>query len=129
MSEQSILIIDDNVNLALGFAQLLGHAGYTVHTAHTAADGFRLALVHRPTAIVLDYQMPMVNGAGFLYRLRDLPDYRHTPVMIVTGTTLSDQQQAEFADLRAVVRFKPIQPTDLLTDTARLMGSAAQPVG
>jgi hypothetical protein len=40
--------------------------------------------------------------------LRELADHRYTPVMIVTGETISDEQRAEFSDLQATVRFKPL---------------------
>ena len=43
-----ILIIDDNVNLARGFAIALGRAGYEVAVAHTADDGLRLAAEFEP---------------------------------------------------------------------------------
>jgi DNA-binding response OmpR family regulator len=56
--ERTILIVDDNINLALGLAKLLRNAGYGVHTAHTAADRLKLALLHCPDAIILDFRMP-----------------------------------------------------------------------
>ena len=61
-----ILIIDDNVNLARGFATALCREGYDVLVAHTA-DGLRLATELEPNAILLDFRMPFVNGVGFLY--------------------------------------------------------------
>jgi DNA-binding response OmpR family regulator len=126
--EQKILVIDDNVNLVLGLAKLLRNAGYAVHTAHTAADGFKLALLHRPDAIILDFRMPLVNGAGFLYRLRELADHRHTPVMIVTGETISDEQRSEFADLQATVRIKPLAVKEFLTEIARMVSGPRETV-
>ena len=119
--ERTILIVDDNVNLVLGFAKLLRNAGYGVYTAYAAADGLRLALLHRPDAIILDFRMPLINGVGFLYRLRELTDHRHTPVMVVTGVTISDDQRAEFSDLHAIVQFKPISVKDFLIETARMV--------
>ncbi|HVH28884.1 MAG TPA: response regulator [Vicinamibacterales bacterium] len=119
--ERTILIVDDNVNLVLGFAKLLRNAGYGVYTAYAAADGLRLALLHRPDAIILDFRMPLINGVGFLYRLRELTDHRHTPVMVVTGVTISDEQRAEFSDLHAIVQFKPISVKDFLIETARMV--------
>ena len=117
----TILLIDDNVSLVLGFARVLQNAGYIVHTAYTAAEGLRLAALHRPDAIVLDFQMPLINGAGFLYRLRELATLRHTPVMILTGMVINDEQRDEFAALRAIVRFKPIGPREFLAETARMV--------
>ena len=92
--------------------------------AYTAADGLELALSHGPDAIILDFRMPLINGAGFLYRLRELAEHRHTPVMIVTGATISDEQRAEFSDLHAIVQFKPISVKDFLIETARMVSDS-----
>ena len=121
--ERTILIIDDNVNLVLGFARLLRNAAYSVHTAYTAEDGLNSALLHRPDAIVVDFRMPLINGVGFLYRLREVPEHRHTPVMIVTGVTVSDEQQSEFRELNAIVKLKPIAVKDLLAEIARMLSA------
>jgi CheY-like chemotaxis protein len=124
--ERTILIVDDNVNLVLGLAKLLRNADYDVHTAYTAAEGLQLALLHRPDAIILDFRMPLINGLGFLYRLRELADHRHTPVLIVTGATISDEQRSEFADLQASVQFKPISVKDFLIEIARMVARPAR---
>ena len=117
----TILIVDDNVNLAQGFAQVLKGAGYAAHAAHTAEEGLRLARVQRPDAIILDIRMPFVNGVGFLYRLRALAAHRHTPVMVLTGASVNEEMRAELCDLRAVLRFKPLGMSELLAETRMLL--------
>ncbi len=123
MSQPTILIIDDNVNLALGFAQALANAGYTAHAAHTAEEGLRLARVEHPDGIILDIGMPFINGLGFLYRLRALPAHDQTPVMVVTGASLSEETRAELCELRAVIKFKPLGLEQLLAETRMLLAA------
>ena len=123
MSQPTILIVDDNINLALGFAKALTNAGYTTHAAHTAEDGLRLARVEHPDGIILDIGMPFINGVGFLYRLRALPAHGHTPVMVVTGASLNEETRAELRELRAVVKFKPLGLEQLLAETRMLLAS------
>jgi len=120
----TVLIIDDNVVLARAFARVLSEAGYRVHTWHSAEDGLRQAKVEPPDAIILDFQMPFVNGVGFLYRLRADRTLRDTPVMVVTGVALDEQRIAELAELGAVVRLKPIGVEQLLTETRALLADA-----
>ncbi len=122
--DATILIIDDNVVLARAFARALTGAGCRVHTWHTAEDGLRQAKVERPDAIILDLQMPFVNGVGFLYRLRADEALRNTPVMVVTGLPLSEQKVTELAELGAVVRLKPIALEALLGETRALLSDA-----
>ena len=117
----TILIIDDNVNLAQGFAHVLKSAGYEAHTAYTAEEGLRLAQLQSPDAIILDIRMPFVNGVGFLYRLRALATHRHTPVMVLTGAAVNEEMRAELCDLRALLRFKPLGMAELLAETRTLL--------
>jgi len=123
MPRPTILIIDDNVSLALGFAKALANAGYTAHAAHTAEDGLRLARVEHPDGIILDIGMPFINGLGFLYRLRALAAHDRTPVMVVTGASLSEETRAELCELRAVIRFKPLGLEQLLAETRMLLAA------
>ncbi|PYR32859.1 MAG: hypothetical protein DMF92_00710 [Acidobacteria bacterium] len=117
----TILIVDDNVNLAQGFAQVLKSVGYAALTAYTAEDGLRLAQIECPDAIILDIRMPFINGVGFLYRLRALEAHRHTPVMVLTGASVNEEMRAELCDLRALLRFKPLGMSELLAETRTLL--------
>jgi DNA-binding response OmpR family regulator len=118
----TILIIDDNVVLARAFARVLTGAGYRVHTWHSAEDGLRQAKSDHPDAIILDLQMPFVNGLGFLYRLRSVAVLRDTPVMVVTGRPVSDELTREIGELGAVIRMKPLGLDALLTETKAMLG-------
>jgi DNA-binding response OmpR family regulator len=121
---ETILIVDDNVVLARAFARVLSGAGYRVHTWHSAEDGLRQARVEQPDAIILDLQMPFVNGVGFLYRLRADAALRDTPVMVVTGMPVSPQRASELGELGAVLRMKPLGLQDLLDETRALLAAA-----
>jgi len=123
MPQPTILIVDDNINLALGFAKALTNAGYTTHAAHTAEDGLRLARVEHPDGIILDIGMPFINGLGFLYRLRALPAHDQTPVMVVTGASLNEETRAELGELRAVIKFKPLGLEQLLAETRMMLAA------
>ena len=123
MSEQTILVVDDHVNLARAFAMALEHEGYVVHTAHTAEDGLRLAQTEHPAAIILDLRMPFINGTGFLYRLREYPQHTDTPVMVVTGESVNEEMRADLTELRAVLRFKPLGMAQLLAEVDALLGN------
>jgi len=126
---KTILIIDDNVVLARAFARVLSGAGYRVHTWHSAEDGLRQAKAEHPDGIILDLQMPFVNGVGFLYRLRADPGLRRTPVMVVTGMPVSDQRAAELAELGAVLRLKPLGLEKLLAENHAILSDEAMAVG
>jgi DNA-binding response OmpR family regulator len=133
MTDTTVLVIDDNVVLARAYARVLTDAGFRVHTWHSAEDGLRQAKTHPPDAIILDFQMPFMNGVGFLYRLRADSALQNIPVMVVTGVPVTDQQVTEFSELGATVRMKPLNIDQLLMETRALIAcpspSRTSPVG
>ena len=111
----TILIVDDDDTVTNTFARMLRLEGYQVRTAVCAERGLREAEDSQPDAIILDLRMPLIDGLGFLRRLRAGDGHRHTPVAIVTGDYfLDDAVSAELRDLGAELRFKPLWLEDLV---------------
>ncbi len=80
-----ILVVDDALSVRRSMEQLLGDAGYDVISA---ADGFMAleALRSQTPAIVLtDLEMPNLNGLELTKRLRELPQFMGTPVVMITS--------------------------------------------
>jgi two-component system response regulator PrrA len=89
--------------------------GYQVRTAINAENGLREAEDCHPDAIILDLRMPLVDGLGFLRRLRAHDEQRLVPVAIVTGDYfLDDAVSTELRELGAELRFKPLWLEDLV---------------
>ena len=111
----TILIVDDDEGVTQTFARMLRLEGFEVRTAVSAETGLREAADSLPDAIILDLRMPLLDGLGFLRRLRQYDIHRRTPVAIVTGDYfLDDAISAELRDLGAEVRFKPMWLEDLV---------------
>jgi DNA-binding response OmpR family regulator len=107
--------------VAAVFASALIGAGYHVRIAHSAQEALVELDAQRPDAIILDFQMPFINGFGFLYRLRARPAYRHTPVLFVSGESFTDELLVEVHDLGAEFRQKPIALQELQDVIHRLL--------
>jgi DNA-binding response OmpR family regulator len=111
----SILIVDDDEAVTQTFARLLQLEGFAVRTAGNAEMGLREAAEYAPDAIILDMRMPLIDGLGFLRRLRQRDGQRDIPVAIVTGDYyLDDQVSSELRMLGAELKFKPLWLEDLL---------------
>jgi chemosensory pili system protein ChpA (sensor histidine kinase/response regulator) len=85
MKRTRVLVVDDALSVRRSMQQLLEDAGYQVDTA---ADGFlALELVRSTTpAIVLtDLEMPNLNGIDLTKRLRELPQFMGTPIVMITS--------------------------------------------
>src|SRR5882672_5166893 len=110
-----ILIVDDDEGVTQTFARMLRLEGYQVRTAVSAETGLREAEHSHPDAIILDLRMPLVDGLGFLRRLRAHDRQRTTPVAIVTGDYFLDETVAtELQQLGAELKFKPLWLEDLV---------------
>jgi two-component system OmpR family response regulator len=114
-STSKILIVDDDEGVTQTFARMLRLEGYQVRTAVSAEKGLQEAEHSHPDAIILDLRMPLVDGLGFLRRLRSRDEHSSTPVAIVTGDYfLDDAVSNELRELGAELRFKPLWLEDLV---------------
>jgi DNA-binding response OmpR family regulator len=117
-----LLIVDDDEGVRHAFAGILRLHGHDVRAASTADDGLRELASFRPDAILLDLRMPLVNGFGFLYRLRSDPTHRDLPVAMITGDcSLDSRLLNELTELGAELRYKPLWGEDLLALVAFLL--------
>jgi DNA-binding response OmpR family regulator len=118
----TILIVDDDQGVRESFARMLKLEGYRVRTAMNAARGLWEVAQSDPDAIILDFRMPLVDGLGFLRRLRAITDHRDIPVAIVTGDYfLDDTVSTELRTLGAAVTFKPLWLEDLVVVARTLL--------
>jgi len=95
---------------------MLRMEGFTVRTAINAESGLTEAAENKPDAIILDLRMPLIDGLGFLKRLRASEAHRSTPVAVVTGDySLDEQLSTELRQLGAELKFKPLWIEDLIS--------------
>jgi DNA-binding NtrC family response regulator len=121
----SILFVDGDEGVRDTFAHTLRLEGYEVRTAPNAELGLHAIEARRTDAIILDLRMPMINGLGFLYRLRAQDSYRKTPVAIITGDhCVKDALATEMQELGAELFFKPLWVEDIVDLTRGLLQKA-----
>jgi DNA-binding NtrC family response regulator len=124
----SILVVDDDQGVRETFAHTLRHEGYDVRTAPNAEIGLYEVKAARTDAIILDLRMPLINGIGFLYRLRSLEHLRELPVAIITGDhAVKDSLCQEMEELGAELFFKPLWVEDIVDLTKRLLHKSPRP--
>jgi CheY-like chemotaxis protein len=81
-SRSTLMIIDDNEDLAELVARYLTGSNYDILAYDSSPEGLRRARETLPTAILLDVMMPEMNGWEFLQRLRTYPETETIPVII-----------------------------------------------
>lgn len=116
MAGEPILIVDDNpANLKLARVLLTGE-GYQVRTASDAEEAIDLLASFEPRLILMDLQLPGMDGLELTRRLKSDPARRHVAVIALTAYAMKgDEDKARAAGCDGYIS-KPID-TDLLFRT------------
>ncbi len=115
MTGESILIVDDNaINLKLAKVTLK-IAGYDVHTAIDADDALSILATFQPRLILMDLQLPGMDGLALTRKLKANPQYKNTIILAVTAYAMKgDEEKALSAGCHGYIA-KPIN-TQALPD-------------
>ena len=81
----TILVIDDNPDMHRLYKTALQRPGYRLLQASSGADALLVMGDHFPDVIVLDLAMPTMDGVEFLRVLRQQPEWRTVPVIVITA--------------------------------------------
>jgi len=103
-----ILVVEDNERNLKLLRDVLEYAGYDVRVARTAEDGITLAVSEPPDLVLMDLQLPGIDGMEALRRLRESPRTADIPVVAVTAQAMKqDRERALDAGFNGYVE-KPI---------------------
>lgn len=121
MADFLILIVEDNPrNLKLA-RDVLRFAGYSTLEAQDAEDGIRLAHAHRPDLILMDVQLPGMDGDEALRRLRESDSTRDIPVVAVTAFAMKHDRDRLLAEGFQGYLVKPISVPDFAEQVGRFI--------
>jgi two-component system, cell cycle response regulator DivK len=114
MANELILIVEDNEKNRKLVRDVLTFKGYRLAEAETGEDGVRLAKELRPDLVLMDIQLPGINGIVALGQIRDDPAIRDTPVIAVTASAMTQDRQKIMAAGFNGYQSKPINVKDFL---------------
>lgn len=118
MSGEPILVVDDNpTNLKL-VRVLLVHAGYAVHTATDAEDALAQLATLRPRLILMDIQLPGMDGLALTRRIKADPAFVHVPVIAITAYAMKGDSEKVLASGCAGYIAKPIDTRSFVKQIA-----------
>jgi two-component system cell cycle response regulator DivK len=109
-----ILVVEDQSDNMQILRDLLTSAGYEMIEAEDGLEGVRAATAHRPDLILMDIQLPLLDGYEATRRIKADPALRAIPIIVVTSYALSgDETKARAAGCDGYVP-KPYSPRVLL---------------
>jgi two-component system cell cycle response regulator DivK len=91
MANELILIVEDNEKTRKLLRDVLQLKGYRTIEAEMGEDGVTLAMQHKPDLILMDYQLPGINGIEAFQRIRNSPDTAHIPIVAVTASAMPEE--------------------------------------
>ena len=118
---KKILTVDDSKTVRRILAALFAPFDCTIYEAADGEEGLSVAALEKPDLILLDYNMPVMDGLTMLQRLREDAAMRHTPVILLTA-------EAGAKNIAAAARLgardyvtKPFQDEVLIAKVARII--------
>lgn len=113
MALRKILIVDDEADFVAVMRMRLEACGYEIFSADNGAEGLEVARRSLPDCILLDIGMPGVDGFTFVTSMKQIPQLKNVPIIIVSGR--GDEMKGIFSQ-EGVCDYlvKPFQTQDLL---------------
>ena len=109
-----ILVVEDQEDNRQILRDLLGSAGYELTEAENGEEAVAAVAKRRPDLILMDIQLPIMDGYEATRRIRTNPDLKSVPIIAVTSYALAgDEDKALAAGCNGYVT-KPYSPRDLL---------------
>lgn len=116
-----ILIVDDSTSVRTVCGIALREAGYEVIEASNGQEGLTRLTGERIHLIISDVNMPVLDGIGFLKEVKRHPNYKFTPViMLTTESGDAKKSEGQMAGAKAWV-VKPFQPAQMLAAVSKLV--------
>ena len=120
----TVLCVEDNLDNRVLVRRILQAEGYAVLEASNAFEGLQLALVQRPDLILVDINMPQIDGLTFASRLKAYPGLAGVPVVAITANVMhGDRERTLAAGCDGYIQ-KPIDVDGLPAQVARFLHPA-----
>jgi CheY-like chemotaxis protein len=121
----SILVVDDEPDIRTIVGQVLRDAGYGVVMAANGAEALKRIREQPPDAVILDLEMPVMDGRAFLSACRSDPVHANLPVALFT-TSIRANGLAESMNVQACIA-KPFDIDDFMDAVRRLVPQLPSP--
>lgn len=116
-----ILLIDDERDFTELTGTLLDFHELSVDTVNDPLEAIKATEKTRYDLIVTDIMMPNMNGFELIENLRNLNDYRKTPIIVLTAKQLSDEERKFLLQHDVHFQTKPFEPLGLVEQIRQLV--------
>ena len=118
----SILAVDDSASMREMVVFTLKGAGYDVLEARDGNEALGIAKGQKTDLVLTDVNMPGMDGIELIRELRNLPDYKFTPILMLTTESAGDKKQEGKTAGATGWIVKPFDPDQLLDTINKVLG-------
>jgi len=117
-----ILAVDDSASMRQMVSFTLKGAGYEVVEAVDGKDALQKAQAGKADLVLTDVNMPNMDGISLVKHLRSLPNYKFTPILLLTTESAPEKKQEGKTAGATGWLVKPFNPDQLLTTIKKVLG-------
>ncbi len=124
-ASKTIMVVDDSITVRKVTARLLQRQGMEVLTAKDGVDAVAQLQEHIPDLMLLDIEMPRMDGYELATQIRNTPNLKHIPIIMITSRT--GTKHRDKAEKIGINRYlgKPFNETELLENINALLAESA----
>src|ERR1044071_10072661 len=123
MLNELILIIEDNEKNRKLCRDVLNVKGYKTIESETAEEGVKLAREKSPSLVLMDIQLPGMDGITAMKQLRAAPETAQIPVIAITASAMTHNRTTMLAEGFDGYQTKPISLKDFLAEVQRVLAA------
>lgn len=123
MANELILIIEDNEKNRKLCRDVLQVKGYKTIESETAEEGLELARSQSPAMILMDIQLPGIDGVTAMKQLKADVQTKNIPIIAITASAMTNTRQAMLAEGFDGYQTKPVSLKDFIAEVERVLGT------
>jgi len=114
--KKKVLIVEDEKLLANALESKFKHENFDVLRAENGQEGLNMIMANHPDIILLDLMMPVMDGKTMLHKLREIPEFKALPVVVLTNAGEVDnmRETKTFDNASAFLIKSNVNPDDIL---------------
>ena len=121
---KTVLIVEDNENNMMLVRDVLEMKGYSILAATTGAEGVRLAIEHKPDLVLMDIQLPDIDGITAFAQIRGNEAAKHIPILAVSASVMQDEQAKIATSGFEAYITKPLSMKSFVETVEKFIGKA-----
>jgi DNA-binding response OmpR family regulator len=125
MSQKTVLIIEDEVDAADMFAEMMRVSGYRVLKTSSSTPAFTMMSTEKPDVVILDIMMPEISGLDILRQMRKNPELASIPVVVVSAKGMPADIKLGMEAGAFIYLTKPVGFVELKEAIERALGGSS----